>query len=363
MTNTTRARLLFAAVLMAVAGAAPAAWAQTCSADTDCPSGFSCVVSGTATPACKGADCPADAAAADPIIYRACEPKACTTDAECGTGMVCYEQTSTTCVGSGGTSSGCAANTTCDAGTVVTSVETCTATTRKICAFKWQLPCSADSDCGDGFVCQPTVSGGCGTSTRSGSSTPGGSGGATGSGDSSPPAADGGAAQCPTTTSYPGSCAPKATTCSSDGECPSGWTCTAIGTPAPVTGIGQPIAVSADASSTPPADSLDAGGAQTKICIGPFGAGAPTRGTVGVGTGGETTSGHEGSDTSVPPASGGTSATGGTTGGGQPGSDQVSSGSSGGGCAVAPARGAHSSLLLLGLVIGGLVLARRRLRK
>jgi hypothetical protein len=353
-------RPLFAATFFLLALAGSQASAQSCSADTDCPQSFACVVSGTSTPpVCKGTDCPADAGASETVVYKDCEPKACVSDADCGTGMVCYEQKSTSCSG-GGSASGCAANTKCDAGAVITTAETCTTTTRNLCAFKWQVPCNADTDCGDAFVCQPSVSGGCGTSSRTVSSGPSGTGGATSSGNSSsPPAVDGGAAECPTITSFPGSCSPKATTCTGDSECPSGWTCTAIVTPVAATGVGTPTSVRADASAAPPADSVDAAGSQTKVCIGPFGAGTPTRGGVDVGTGTQTTnSGHQGADAAVPPGSAGVGATGGTTG-----NVNASSGSSGGGCAIAPARAADSALLLIGLATVGLVLVRRRLRK
>ena len=48
----------------------------------------------------------------------------------------------------------------------------CTTTSQKLCAFKWQVPCSADTDCGEGFVCHPSVSGGCGSSGRAVSGGP-----------------------------------------------------------------------------------------------------------------------------------------------------------------------------------------------
>jgi hypothetical protein len=128
----------------------------------------------------------------------------------------------------------------------------------------------------------------------------------------------------------------------------------------PVTGVGVPLAAHADVSAATPADSVDAAGSVTKICIGPFGAGEPTRGGVDVGTGGETTtgSGHQGTDAAIPPGSAGGGATGGTTG-----SANASSGSSGGGCAISPARADGSALLLIGLATIGLALGRRRLRK
>ncbi len=369
MTRTTRLLIAATVSLLGLAGAR--AQAQTCSTDTDCPQSYVCVVSGTSTPpACKGTDCPADTGAAEPVTYRSCEPKDCATDADCGAGMVCYDHQTTSCTGGGVATSGCAPNTKCDAGTVTTiTPETCTTTSRKLCAFKWQVPCSADTDCGDGFVCQPSVSGGCGTASRGGVSgstgSASGTAGGTSSGGSSPPAAiDAGTPECMTVTSFPGSCTPKATTCAADAECPSGWTCTAIGTPQPVTGTGASTPARGSVDATSPPDAVDAGATTTKICIGPLGAGAPTRGT-DLGAGGEVTSGHQGSGGAAPPASPGSGATGGPTGnatGGTTGS-KASSDSSGGGCAMAPARPGRSAFVLIGLAAAGLTLARRRRRQ
>ena len=363
---TRMTRLLSAAAFSLLAFAGARAGAQTCTADTDCPQSYLCVVSGTSTPpACKGTDCPADTGAAEPVIYKSCQPKDCATDADCGAGMVCYDEKTTTCSGGGSATSGCAPNTKCDAGLVVTTTpETCTTTSHKLCAFKWQVPCSADTDCGDGFVCQPSVSGGCGTSSRSGVSgstgSAGGTAGSTSGGGSGPVAVDAGAPDCTTVTSFPGSCTPKATTCAADAVCPSGWTCTAIGTPQPVSGTGTGTPVRGTTTATAPAESVDAGGSTTKkICIGPFGAGAPTRGGIDVGTGGEVTNtGHQGTGGAAPPTGPGSSATGGTTG------NATGAGkASGGGCAVAPARPGRSALLLMGFAAVGLALARRRQRK
>ena len=354
MTKMTRS--LFAATtffLLALAGSR--ASAQTCGADTDCPQGFVCVVSGTSTaPACKGPDCPADAGAGDPIVYKACQPKDCATDADCGTGMVCYAQKSTACTGGGGSVSGCAANTQCDAAVVVTTTETCTTTTRNICAFKWQLPCSADTDCGDGFVCQPNVSS-CGSSSSVGASAPADP-------TSPPPSFDAGAPECPTVAAFPGWCSPKSATCAANSDCPGGWTCTTIGTPEPVRGVGASTPV----GGPEPADAVDAGGATTKICVGPFGEGAPTRG-IDVGTTGDASNtGHQGTDPGAPSPQAPGGATGGTTGaatGGTTGGASASSGTAGGGCAIAPARSGGSALLAMGLEVVGLVLARRRRRQ
>lgn len=372
---TTMTRVLAAATFSLLALTGSRAAAQSCTTDTDCPQSFVCAVSGTsAPPACKGTDCPTDAGASTPVTYKSCEPKDCATDADCGSGMVCYPQQTTSCSGGGGSTAGCAANTKCDAGTIVITPDVCTTTTRDICAFKWQLPCNADSDCGDAFACDPTVTVGCASSSRAVSAGPNGTAAGTSDGSaSSPPAADAGTPICSTTTAYPGSCRPKATSCTDDSVCPGGWTCTAIGTPTYVTGVGTPTTTQKDASAGLPADGVDAAVSSTKICIGPFGAGAPTRGgDMGVGGQTTTTSNHQGTGgststsaaggaggagASTPPSSPGSTATGGTTD-----SAPASSGSSGG-CAIASAPAGDPAFLLIGLATVGLALARRRSRK
>jgi len=242
-------------------------------------------------------------------------------------------------------------------------METCTTTTQKLCAFKWQLPCNVDSDCGTEFTCNPTVSGIC--SAGSGSAPParmggssagtGGTAGTTASdtpADTAPPAAvDASAPVCTTTSSFPGWCAPKATTCAMDSDCPSGWTCTAAPAPEPAQtrggltaadgGAASPTLVDAGAATSPPV---------VKMCVGPYGYGYPTRGTNDAGKGTTTigTGGAGGGTSSpVPPA--------GSSAGGPTGTDYGPHG----GCAMAPAHGG-SAFALLGFAT--LLLAYRRRR-
>ena len=217
MTKLTR--LLSAATFCLLAFAGARASAQSCNADTDCPQSYACVVSGTSTaPACKGTGCPADAAAPEPVVYKSCEPKACASDAECGTGMVCYEYKTTSCSGGGGSVVRRAPRT--RSATPVRSSPPSRPARRPARSFarsSGSSPAAPTPIAATRFVCQPSVSGGCGSSGRAVSAGPNGTAGATSSGaSSSPPAADAGAPECQTTTSFPGSCTPKATTCTGD---------------------------------------------------------------------------------------------------------------------------------------------------
>jgi hypothetical protein len=165
---------------------------------------------------------------------------------------------------------------------------------------------------------------------------------------------------CTTTTSFPGYCAPKATTCTVDSDCPASWTCVDTrvvagnaGAPAGSSGAsiapGEP-APTRGSTSTPPTP---------KICQSPYqiygGAkdaeGRPVE-TIGGGTAGN--GGNNG---------GGTGSTDQTSGvphiepSTSPGQSAAASGS--GGCAVGGARG---SALASALALLGLVAARRRRR-
>ena len=213
--------------------------AQTCVTASDCPRGMSCqgsTIVPTTSPACpSGAECLPVAPPSTETMT--CQPALCQTDADCAQGMMCHGETTTVC--SGGTAVKCDPNSsTCDSGSV-SSAPTCTYTTVSQCIYKWQLPCNADTDCGDGFVCQPSTIGSCSGSGSAGSSggtgtASSGTGGGGGSGESPvpppSPAFDAGTPTtpvCTTTTSFPGSCQAMVTSCTVDSDCPSTWTCAA----------------------------------------------------------------------------------------------------------------------------------------
>jgi hypothetical protein len=369
----------FLTAAAAIGFAAPAR-AQSCASDGDCPQSYTCVTStviAEPAPACPpGADCakPEVDASVPPTVVKFCEPKTCSVDKDCGAGMVCYTQTAEACSG-GVAQVRCAANTECDAGAPTKTEPTCTTTTTSQCAFKWQLPCKADTDCGDGFACQPNVSVGCSAGSSGGAGTPshsGSTGSASGgpnqpvavdasvTGVPTPPPSDGGAAPiCVTTTSLPGYCQPKASTCTTDTDCPATWKCEDILVAVPVASqpANQP---STGGAAGGPAELVDAdlaSDAGAKACVSPVGGGYgyPTRGGVSSGSAPETTgTGNGNADAGV------TTATppGATAGASASTSDKAASSSSG--CSLAGGGAEPTGLMLLALVV--LTRARRRSR-
>jgi hypothetical protein len=351
---------------------APAA-AQTCKADGDCPQGYTCVSEGVTTepaPACPpNADCArlaVDGSVSTGTILI-CEPKTCSVDSDCGAGLVCHDQVSGGC--SGGVAQViCAPGTPCDAGTPTKTDPSCTTTTTKQCAFKWELPCNAAADCGDGFTCQPSVAIGCSAGSADGGGGTFSSGGGSSSSGAAlfpdsganaptPPAVDAGTPpNCTTTTSFPGTCEPKATTCAVDTDCPALWKCTSIALPEPVSAG----ATSGDAAAIAPVPggkgvATDAG--VEMVCVSPLGGyGYAEPGETSTGgvpnTAGTGAANADGGATPSPP----TSSKGGA--GASNGLDGTSTAAAGGGCAVAGGGAEPAGLLLLALV--GMSCARRR---
>jgi len=370
----TRALLGAAFTSLILMAAGPASAQKSCATDADCPQGHAChsyTVANPTEPGCKpgsGAECVRPDASPPPATtVMICEPKTCAADADCGAGMVCHAETSTEC--SGGTAvatPACPPNQPCDAGAPPPRMDPmCTTRTVKACAFPWQLPCNADSDCGVGFQCKPSVMGMCSGSAGSGTATPGGSSGSGGAagGGSAPapgypvpvaPPTDGGTTMpppppmCTTTTSYPGWCAPRVTTCVVNSDCPANWQCEdARDTP-----------VSSDPGLVPPGGARPApaaadGGAM-KSCVSTL---APPQrgGEVKVEAGGTATTGNgggTGGDKPTVPPSPAAGSDAGTT----PAAAKSSSG-----CAMSAGSGSSGAGLAAALILG-LALARRRRR-
>jgi MYXO-CTERM domain-containing protein len=365
--SSTKALLgpLVSALILAAAGTASA---QTCAKDSDCPQGLACHSTTVTNP--SGPDCPPNTDCPKPpdappsgTVVMSCEPKSCSTDADCGGGdMVCHSQTSTAC--SGGAVAprpSCPPNTKCDAGPPVKTEDNCTTTTVKQCAFKWQLPCNVHADCGVGFLCKPTEIGTCTGSAGSGTSGSSGSGGAAGGGSAgaprpaadpvAPPPSDAGAPMCTTTTSYPGYCQPTVTSCVADSDCPANWKCLdqasdtpVSGGPAPGTGAGFAPPRNEDAGTT----------ALAKTCQSAFA--QPARDSKG-----ETTSGGSG-------ASGGSTGNGNGSGGTPPpatpgpGTPTGSMAKGGGGCSIDAGATSSGASLVLMMAVGLLIARRRRVR-
>jgi len=377
--------LSLAVMTMMMAGATAARATGACTVTADCPHGFVCetyTIEPKPTDSCtKDAPCGALEAA---VTAGACVPATCATNADCGTDMVCHTQTTQAC--SGGSAGACAPNTKCDTPPPVEPV--CTTHTTSTCTYRWQLPCNADSDCGRAFTCVaatktncPTRSGGGPVSSDgslpSGTTGAGGSGVSQGAGtpttatptkpDSTTPP-EGDVAECTTTTAFPGTCQPTATTCQADSDCPSAWTCVDVsgsgnstgtgtapgGTATGAGGVGggisgapaptdQPTAVSNDSPPVDPKIAPDLVAPQ-KVCQSPDGdlgrGGAPT-------SNGSTTGGA--SDPALPPT------------GEKSLAAEDSAQAQASGCAVA-AHNAKGGLpaATAGLALLGLVLASRR---
>lgn len=245
-------------VLALASGAARAA----CTTNTDCPQGFTCQVIGQTTcPAiacAPGETCPT----CTPTTAMDCMPAPCTTDADCGPDMVCYTQTSTVCSAP-----------TCAPGTTCSNLTTCTDTTTSTCVPKYTLPCTTDSDCGTGFSCVPEQSCVCSGGSVGTGSTGGGTvstgyvdGGVTTSPTQPYPydgggildpyypppyPYDAGSGSCtctPGTTSY---CQAQTITCTTNANCPTGWTCQEVGGYTMCSGV---------------ASTMDGGGTTTPTC-------------------------------------------------------------------------------------------------
>jgi len=386
-----RSILVVASLSFAMAGASGAARAADCTKPSDCAKGFTCVILPIAVPVaepacakdvdggCTFIDPTTPAPVTTPTAGQ-CELAPCATENDCGTGMVCYTTTSSECTG-GTTTGGPACPPNADCKPIPTTPPVCTETKTSMCAYKWQVPCNKDNDCGAGFTCTPTVSGECSGSAGGGTASSGGSvaidAGAAPAGATAPasppePVTPVTPPTCTTTTSFPGYCAPKATTCKVDGDCPSLWTCVAEPTAVGVATSGGASTGSGSASSASSAPNEPATGVapvptptpatpSTMVCVAPAYAYTGDR---NVGTG---------SETSTPggtvPTAAGTGGTGGTSSGQTPPADPTASNGSSSsapsaGCAVGGSGtgSPFGSLFgVLGLVaVLGLALSRRR---
>lgn len=354
-------RLSFSATVAAATWLAlpSIAAAQTCATDADCQRGFSCqqsVVPPDPAACPRGADCPAVAVPTTAPTTGSCQLAACATDADCGTGMVCHGETFSVCTG--GTAPAtppCPPNTKCEVPPAETTPTTCTTMTRSTCAFRWQLPCNTDADCGDAsFACQPTVTGTCS----------GGAGvGAGSAGTATPTAGAGGAAartapadivttppDCMTTTSFPGFCQLRDPACHTDADCPAAWTCVAAPTGGGVVSGGSGSGSTTGGDGTPPPEATTtapaaAGSTSTSpgsACQPP---GYATKGGAArdaVTTGSGSTSGSPTGAGAVPPE----------------GAKPLSTGS---GCEIASGPLADTfALLATALALGAVLVARRR---
>lgn len=341
-----RGSLVTLVALGALASGRTAAAAPTsCSEDSDCTKGFTCQVVGAS--GCPAYACPAQTGAPDvqtcppppacnPQVVKGCLPGPCSTDSDCATGMVCHGDSYTNCPVLAPPPS-CPPNADCAA--PAADAGACTTTTVNSCVPRYDLPCTVDSDCGDGFTCVPDTVTSC---AGGGSAGSGGAVGApatgtaivvdagivvTGPDDASPPPPT-----CTTTTGSTSSCRANAIACAASSDCPATWTCVAQPQPASVVCAGP---ASFD-GSIPACGPFDAGPAQS-LCQPPYA-------DLGSPQAAGSTSGSSGAP--VPAAAENGTAEGGTAG-------------SSGGCQVA-APGAPAGEVSLLVLLGLTALSRRR---
>ncbi len=351
----------------------------SCTADAECPKGFTCQVTGTsgctASACAAGQDCPPPPPC-DPQVYKSCEPGPCTVDSDCATGMVCYASTETDC--SNISTPACAPNEKCPPAPDPTP---CTTTTVNTCVPKYDLPCQTADDCGDGFTCVHGQSCECsGGSAAADAGVPTSGGGSrtptpapSGSGSANPapapiPVPDP-APGCTCTTSATAYCQAKSIVCTTDAVCPSGWTC--VAEPQATPGCAEPAhVIGFDGGTTVPVCDPPPTTPPVSYCVPPYYSSGRGIGLSGSGTAPETgTSAPTGangsagstSDPGVPNSGDGTATNGGA---GAPGAAQTASDSSGksdGGCEVAPGRHTASGAAVFSLL--GLLAAVRRRRR
>jgi MYXO-CTERM domain-containing protein len=357
-TTFKRLSLSFGALAILLASASTAR-AQACKDTTECPKGFVCQQHYTTTPteppavdggaAPTASDTPTSTGAALPAPGVApppggsCFPAPCANDSECGAGMVCLSSKTSECTAP---AIACAPGTKCDL-----PAPTCVDKIVSTCAYKWQLPCNTDLDCGANFVCNPSVIGTC--SGGGGTGTPGTNASDPAAGAPQDLRAPLPPDQCTTTTSFPGYCQPKAATCTADSECPADWSCKAIASTTPVTdgpavdaGAGTSSGGNGSSAGVAPPASLPKPQDTAKVCVSPLGyGGTATRDDKPVDTSKPGTGNPEPQTPNVPPT-------------GKPAVGESADGSPKAGCAVGG--GAGSSLALVAFGIVGLALARRR---
>ncbi len=221
----------------------------SCEQDEDCPDGTECEVVGGSSCACPDNGEPCDCG--DPVEFKACVPKACTTAADCGDDQVCLSVSYETCTAS--SSAPCREGEACDP----PPEPVCETTEESFCAPKYVAPCDTASDCGDGFTCEDAEVCECTSQGSSGS-------GSIPPNETDPdpdpaPDSDGkedghepdGCTCTPTGLKY---CKPTETICTTAADCPAEWTCETMA-PDPVPCTTRP-GEAPDCPEPPPGESM-----------------------------------------------------------------------------------------------------------
>lgn len=244
---TVRAALLTALAAGTLGLARPAAAQEACGGTT-CPKGYSCETVPQPCPAiaceegseCRDWDCSG--------TVEQCVAQPCDADSDCAADMVCLTRTFNECAHD---APACAPGAEC----FLPEPVDCTPTTTSACVPRWTLPCESAASCGAGFACVEQESCECKGSTGSGSSgmpapaggaqptepapdAPAGADAPPSSGGSVPPAGAGGGnsaspgsppvdnpSDCSCKPSGVSACEIIERSCTTDAECPSGWSC------------------------------------------------------------------------------------------------------------------------------------------
>jgi hypothetical protein len=173
--------------------------ADECENSSDCPKGFTCEESVApelcppVPPCAPGAKCP-DSPPCVTTTSHACQPATCQSDSDCGDGMVCFTQHSTSCSG-GVAVAACPVGQKCPV--IPETPPVCMDQTTQLCTPKYLLPCAQDSDCGAGFNCLAEQVCTCWASAGSAAAGGGSSASSPGAGSAPTPASDGGSAKLP----------------------------------------------------------------------------------------------------------------------------------------------------------------------
>lgn len=197
------------------------AQSSTCGSDADCERGYRCDGIGfvdCAVPPCPvGEKCPVLEEGCGEL--KACVPGAtCDSDADCGSAMICYEHTRTSCTG-GSRAEPCAAGDD-DCATPEPVAPECEELSEKGCLPRYAAPCRNDRDCGGGFRCVEQQS--CGCSGSPGRDAPPATDTGTSSGSSDEATA---AEDCSCEPSGIFHCESLVDVCAVDSDCPADWTC------------------------------------------------------------------------------------------------------------------------------------------
>jgi hypothetical protein len=128
----------------------PAAAQEACG-DTQCGLGMACATHVQECPPCLEGESSCGGCEPEASFY--CEAAACESAADCASHMECVERPRLECVGEYPSCVEGESDEQCIARVFAWQAESCQTIAPLLCTPRWQLPCEADSDCGDEFRC------------------------------------------------------------------------------------------------------------------------------------------------------------------------------------------------------------------